>query len=228
MIEMTPFLTITLISVGLSVTISVIYRVLTKPDEIRKMKDDMKFHKEKMNQAKKDGNKEKMNEYAGEMMKASQKQFRTSMKPMMATMLIFFLLLGWLNTNFGGVSADFSENPDAKFAYADIEHGLYYESTGDSFRTGVDFNDDGTFSEGEMFDEGEIFAFNGAMWKAGPMMEGFYMFATPKENSVHFEMYIAEMPFSLPFIGSHLSWFWWYIFISLPVTFIFRKLLGVE
>ncbi len=228
MIEMTPFLIITLISVGLSAAISVIYRALTKPDEIRKMKDDMKFYKEKMNAAKKAGDTAKMNEYASEMMKFSQKQFRMSMKPMMVTMLMFFLLLGWLNTNFGGVNADLTENPEAKFAYADIEHDLYYESSGDSFITGVDLNDDNKFSDDEIFDEGEIFTYNGAMWQPGPMMEGFYMFATPKENSVHFEMFVAEMPFSLPFIGSHLSWFWWYIFISLPMTFIFRKLLGVE
>ncbi len=225
---MTPFLVITLLSVGLSVAITVIYRVLTKPDEIRKMKDDMKFYKEKMNQAKKDGDKAKMNEYAGEMMKFSQKQFRMSMKPMFVTMMIFFLLLGWLNNNFGGVTADLTENPDAKFAYSDIEHELHYESTDDGFVAGVDLNDDGTFSEDETFSDGDIFSYNDAFWRVGPAMEGFYMFATPKDNSVHFEMLIAKMPFSLPFIGNYLSWFWWYIFISFPATFMLRKLMGVE
>jgi uncharacterized membrane protein (DUF106 family) len=225
---MTPFLVITLLSVGLSVAITVIYRVLTKPEEIRKMKDDLKFYKEKMNQAKKEGDKAKMSEYANEMMKCSQRQFRMSMKPMLVTMMIFFLLLGWLHNNFGGVTADLSENPEAKFAYADIEHELHYESTGDGFAVGVDFDDDGTFSGDELFRNGETFTFNDAIWKVGPAMEGFYMFATPKDNSVQFEMFIAELPFTLPFIGMYLSWFWWYIFISLPATFVLRKLMGVE
>ncbi len=225
---MTPFLMITLISVGLSAMISVTYRLLTKPSEIRKIKDDMKFYKEKMNEAKKAGDTAKMNEYANEMLKCSQKQFRSSMKPMMATMLIFFMLLGWLHNNFGGVSADFTADPEAKFAYAEIVHDMQYETVGESFRTRVDLNDDGVFSEDETFDEGEIFTYNGALWRPGRMMEGFYMFAQPKDNTVHFEMFIAQMPVELPFIGSYLSWFWWYIFISLPATFILRKVLGVE
>ena len=61
---MTPFIQITLLSIGLSLFITIVYRLLTKPDEVRKMKDDMKFYKEKMNEAKKAGDKAKMNEYA--------------------------------------------------------------------------------------------------------------------------------------------------------------------
>ncbi|UCD02757.1 MAG: DUF106 domain-containing protein [Candidatus Aenigmatarchaeota archaeon] len=227
MMELSPFLTITLLSIGLSVIITVIYRVLTKPEEIRKMKDDMRFYKNKMNEAKKAGDRAKMNEYANEMLKASQRQFRSSMKPMMVTILIFFLLLGWLNTNFGGVRADFSGENEPVFSYAGEEHSMMYESNDEGFVTGVDFNDDGTFSEDERFANDEVFRYSGALWKPVTQMEGFFLFAEPKEEAVRFEMFIAEMPFELPLIGNYLSWFWWYFFISLPATFILRKLMGV-
>ena len=36
---------------------------------------------------------------------------------------------------------------------------------------------------------------------------------------------VAELPFSLPFIGENLSWFVWYIFASFVVSFILKKLL---
>ncbi len=39
---------------------------------------------------------------------------------------------------------------------------------------------------------------------------------------------VATLPFSLPFIGSSLSWAYWYILISFSVGWIIRKLLGVE
>lgn len=224
---MTPFMTITLLSLGLSLFITVIYRILTKPDDVRKMKDDMKFYKEKMNEAKKAGDKAKMNEYASEMLKASQGQFRMSMKPMMVTMLVFVFLLGWLNTNFGGVTADFTQNVTA-FSYGDVEHAISYEGDASDFVTGVDFNDDGTFTSDETFRKGEIFEYKDTYWKPNAATEGFYMFATEKDDGVHFEMLIARMPFLLPYIGSYISWFWWYIFISLPATFLFRKLMGVE
>jgi uncharacterized membrane protein (DUF106 family) len=232
MMEITPFMGITLISIALSLLISVIYRVLTKPDEVRKAKEDMKFYKNKMSEAQKAGDKEKANEYAGEMMRASQTQMKHSMKPMMATMLIFFLLLGWLNSNYGGVSANLGEDPDATFGYAGEEHKIRYEKvageSGPGFTVGVDFDDDGLFSQDETFDRGEVFLYKGAFWRANPAMEGFFIFATEKEDAVHFEMLVTRLPFALPFLGYYLTWFWWYIFISLPATIVFRKMLGVE
>ncbi len=232
MIGMTPFLGITLISIALSFTISVIYRVLTKPDEVRKAKQDMKFFKKKMSEAQKAGDKDKASEYASEMMKASQMQMKHSMKPMMATMILFIFLLGWLNGNYGGVSADLGKNPDATFDYAGMEHEINYVKAagedGSGFTIGVDLDDDGQFSQEETFDRGEVFSYKGAYWRANPAMEGFFMFATEKEDSVHFEMLVAQLPFELPFLGSYLTWFWWYLFLSIPSTIVFRKLLGVE
>ena len=232
MIELTPFMSITLISLGLSLIISIIYRVLTNPDTVRKAKEDMRFYKGKVKEAQREGDKEKISQYSSEMLKASQVQFRLSMKPMIATMFIFFLLLGWLHNNFGGVTVDLKTDPDAKFAYGSAEHDVYLEYADvdgqAGMKVGIDFNDDGSFSEDEVFRENSVFRYEGAFWRPVPATEGFLFFASPREGSVHFEMLIARMPFTLPFIGSYLSWFWWYIFVSLPATIIFRKMLGVE
>jgi uncharacterized membrane protein (DUF106 family) len=229
-----PFVTLTLVSVALSLAISVIYRVLTKPHEMKKIKDDMKFYKQKSTEAQKKGDKEAAAKYASEMLKASQSQFRFTMKPMMATMLLFFLLLGWLHANYGGVTADFAADPEAAFAYDGSSLALSYDAPEDgaegdpAFTAGVDLDDDGQFSDGETFAPGDVFEYGGAYWRVGSLMEGFLVFQSPRPDAVHFEMLVARMPFSLPFIGEYLSWFWWYIFISIPGTIIFRKLLGVE
>ena len=191
MIEITPFLGITLISLALSLMISVIYRVLTKPGEVRKAKEDMNFFKNKMSEAQ----------------KAGDKQLR--------------------------VAVDLGEDTDATFAYAGEEHAINYkgieEGSGAGFTIGVDFDDDGRFSPDETFDRGEVFSYKGAFWRANPAMEGFFIFATEKEDAIHFEMLVAQLPFALPFLGSYLTWFWWwYLFLSIPSTLVFRKLLGVE
>jgi len=39
---------------------------------------------------------------------------------------------------------------------------------------------------------------------------------------------VATLPFNLPFIGSGLNWLYWYIFVSLAVGWLIRKLLGAE
>ena len=225
---MTPFITITLMSLGLSLAITIIYRILMNPDEVRKLKGDMKFYKEKMNEAKKAGDTAKMNDYASEMLKASQKQFGMSMKPMMATMLLFFMLLGWLNTSFGGVTADFSGGGPAYFTYNGDNHSMAYQGGADGFVVSVDFNDDGRFSPDETFSQDEVFEREGVFWKPVQKTEGFFLFAQPKEDAVQFDMFIAQAPFSIPFIGDYLTWFWWYVLLSLPATFALRKVMGVE
>jgi uncharacterized membrane protein (DUF106 family) len=230
---MTPFLSITLISIALSLLIAVIYRLLTKPGAIRKSKEDMKFYKAKMAEAQKAGDRQKSNEYASEMLRSSQLQFRHTMKPMMVTMLVFFLLLGWLNSTYGGITADLGKNPNATFSYAGVTHKIqYYKVEGNgsvTMRAGIDLNDDGMFSNDEIFDQGAVFTYKETFWRVGPVVEGFFIFGgAPKENTVHFEMLIAKAPFAIPLIGSYLSWFWWYVLLSIPATMLFRKMLGVE
>lgn len=46
--------------------------------------------------------------------------------------------------------------------------------------------------------------------------------------AVTFTGSIALLPFSLPFFGNDLGWLMWYFLASLPTTYIFRKMLGVQ
>ncbi len=39
---------------------------------------------------------------------------------------------------------------------------------------------------------------------------------------------VVNLPFAVPFAGTKLNWLWWYILATLPFSFFFRKLLGVE
>ncbi len=39
---------------------------------------------------------------------------------------------------------------------------------------------------------------------------------------------VAILPFSLPFFGNDFGWLMWYIVASMPLTYIFRKMLGVQ
>ncbi len=39
---------------------------------------------------------------------------------------------------------------------------------------------------------------------------------------------LIDLPFSLPLIGSTVGWLVWYIVVSIPLSLLFRKLLGVS
>jgi uncharacterized membrane protein (DUF106 family) len=39
---------------------------------------------------------------------------------------------------------------------------------------------------------------------------------------------VAILPFSLPFFGNDFGWLMWYLIVSIPMSQIFRKLMGVQ
>jgi len=129
-------------TIGLSFLLAVIYRVLTNPEEMRRIKENMKEIQAKVKKAQKDGNMDEVNALTSQVLRGSQQQFMQNMKPMMVSTFIFFIFLGWVGAQ-----------------YAEL---------------------------------------------------------------------VVYLPFAVPFIGSKTGWFVWYIIITLPFTFFFRKMLGVE
>jgi uncharacterized membrane protein (DUF106 family) len=90
-----PYQEIFVWSLGLSLLMTLASRFLANQQEVRKSKKDMEFYRSKATQAQKSGDIKKMNEYTSEMMKASSKQFRLNMKPMMFSFLIVILAASW-------------------------------------------------------------------------------------------------------------------------------------
>jgi len=148
---MIPIQEVLVWSLMLSLVLALIYRLLTKPKEIRSLKEEIKEYKDKMGKARKEGKTEETNRLLSEMMKLNQKQLRSNMKPMLASLLIFFVFLGFLRETYSS-----------------------------------------------------------------------FLIQLP--------VILPLFSYSFPFIAlrESIGWFWWYILITIPSTFLFRKLLGVE
>jgi len=84
----------------LSFVLAIIYRVLTNPTEMKRIKSNMKEIQEKVKKAQKSGDMQQVNALTSEMLKGSQQQFAQNMKPMMVSMLLFFVFIGWLNAQY--------------------------------------------------------------------------------------------------------------------------------
>jgi uncharacterized membrane protein (DUF106 family) len=89
-------------TVILSLVIAILYKILTNQTEADNIKEEMKYFKDKIDEAKKNGDTSKMNQHTTDMLKVSSKQFKITMKPMIASMFVFLIVLGW----FGGVFAN--------------------------------------------------------------------------------------------------------------------------
>ena len=58
---MTGMIEILVYSLGISLLIAILYKVLINPTEARKAKSDMEYHKERIKKARKSGNTEEIN-----------------------------------------------------------------------------------------------------------------------------------------------------------------------
>jgi len=87
-------------TLGISFLIALIYRFLTNPDDLRRIRSNMKEVQGKVKKAQKAGNMEEMNALTSEMLKLSQQQFTKNMKPMIASAVIFFVFLGFIRVQY--------------------------------------------------------------------------------------------------------------------------------
>ncbi len=217
-----PYQYVFLWALLLSFLVALIYRLFTKPEQMRQIKADMKLYREKSKEAQKQKDLKKANEYMSEMMKLSQKQMRQTMKPMFITLGVVLILIGFINQAYSGVAVE-TKAVDAttalgQFSYADFSHQLRAEKINETdIIVTVDANANGDFTDDTSYANGQIARLEGINWQVAPQSLNVTKMDT-----------IVMLPFSMPFLGSQLTWIMWYILVSLPGTWMFRKALGVE
>jgi uncharacterized membrane protein (DUF106 family) len=133
---------LTLWSVGLSSVMTILSKILTNQKDLKKIKNEMAFFKEKMEKARKSGETAKAEQFMNDMLKSSNKQLKQTMKPLFASMIIFFTAFQFLGAT-----------------YADV---------------------------------------------------------------------VIALPFTFPFLGAEVNWFWWYLIVVMPSSMLLRKFFDVQ
>lgn len=245
---MTAIIEVFMYTMILSFILALLYRFLTNPDEMKRIKENTKEIKEKLNRAQKSKDTAQVSALTSEMLKNSQQQFTKSMKPMFASMILFMVFLGWIGAQYGNVIVPINETTlsfggsngpvlTGIISYKENEMNfIVFESTyeEESAMTHIiDLNNNGDYSDDPVFTSIMIPGILGPAYeqkasKAFAVEDVYFAPQTGKEmKQTEFATYIAKSPFTIPFVGDHMSWFIWYIIITLPATFAFRKLLGV-
>jgi uncharacterized membrane protein (DUF106 family) len=101
---MQPFIELLVWSVLLAFITALLYRLLTKPGEMRRIRQEMNDLKGRASKAQKAGDAKEATRLTSEMLKGNQAVFRMNMKPMMVSMLLFIFILGWLAARFATLS----------------------------------------------------------------------------------------------------------------------------
>ncbi len=91
---------ILIITILLGLVTVILTKILTDQNEIKRIKREMKFFQEKIKKAQSSGDKDAVSKLSNDMLKASGKQMKQSMKPMMVSLLVFGLAFWWMSITY--------------------------------------------------------------------------------------------------------------------------------
>ena len=94
LLNLGPFWALVIISFVLSLLMTVIYKLVTNQDEMKRLKDEMKEHQKQMKE-----NPEKIGELQKKAMSANLEYMRHSFKPTLITFIPIILIFGWLGAH---------------------------------------------------------------------------------------------------------------------------------
>ena len=177
------------------------------------------------------------------MMKLNQKQLGLMKKPMIVSFVVFIVALytvlavyGTVNPLTGGrvggimVNTDDTVDQNTKtgvLQYRELSYpfqthrGVYTDENGVEktiFNITIDYNQNSKFSDDGMYNPGNVVDIGDSNWKI------YY-----SDLNKTFFIVALDLPFTLPLgFGNQIDWIFWYILCTVTLSFIHRKLLGVE
>jgi len=217
---MSVLIEVTLISLGLSFLLVLLSKVLTNQTEIKRIKQETVEYKKKIKEAQKEKNEAAVKDYTSKMFKLSQGQFKYSTKSMLVSMIVVVFAFSWLGGKYGNIAVDLTQTEEGQHLALMGEVGpekqkvIFYDNT----NLALDKNKNSQFDQEEKLTTEDLASYDGSYLK----------FSKPQNNKTLAEIIPAKTPFKIPYVGNNLTWFWLYVFITVPTTFIFRKLLDVQ
>ncbi len=210
-------LTVAVVSIGLSGMLMILKYFLMDMDKHEEVKERRKELNKKMKQAQEDGDTEKTSEHMQEMMALQKDMFASQMKPMLVSMLVFFVVLPWMYTTFTpvvGLAA-----ADGGTYTGDLQFNGYTQELTIENRTGTE---PVVIVDGEERQVGETLQIDDLSWRIRDIT------LTEETQSVRLAAIVLNLPFGLPLVGDTLGWFGTYFLFVLPFSMIFGKLLGIQ
>lgn len=218
-----PYAALGIFSAALAGLFSIIYWYLLDIEKQKELKEKISEKQEKMKEARKNDEAEKASEHMQETMKHNQKMMMLNFKPMIATMVFVALIFPWLGATFAPAIELTQQGEDTYTGNFTYNGKTVQITVVNGTEQKVEFKD----QEAPL--KGSIKSY-GVEWdiaRFGESGGGFLGISLNQGTVLKLNARFVELPFSIPLAGNALNWLGFYIIIAMPLTFIFRKMLGV-
>lgn len=217
-----PLFAITAVSLMISFVFSALYLVLVDQQKMKRIKAEIKESQEKMKKAQKEHNDKEIKSLFSNSMKLQNEMMRLTLKPIIVSMVLFFIVIPWMYNNYGDVGAKIVDGK-GEIIYVELRSNV---TVSNNTFYGVNPVDSKIYAIGDKIN------FAGKTWGTAykPDARGYFekLRNVPVYGMFTLENVRFALPFNFPGVGNKVGWLGLYIIISIPSTMLFRKILGVD
>lgn len=223
LLSLGPYASLVTFSIALAGVFSVIYWRFLDVERQEELKQKLQEKQSKMKEARKNGDQEEASDYMQETLKLNQDMMKLNIKPMVGTMVFVALFFPWLGATYAP-NVQVSETAGNGVYNGSLSFGgssvpLELDNSSETLKV--------TVAESSAETGGEVSA-HGINWNVGRFKDhNGGIFSQPRGPSITMWAEFVPLPFSLPIIGDELNWLGFYILLAMPLTFAFRKALGI-
>lgn len=218
-----PYIAMGVFSLILAGLFSLIYWLMLDIEKADKIKEKMQEHQDKMKEARKNDENDKASEHMQKSMKMNQKLMMENFKPMIGTLVFVALIFPWLGATFAPTVPLSGSGPvyTGNLSFG----GQTATLTVDNSTENVTVSYEGQTVRTQGDERLQIF---GSSWEVERFkMHSGGIFSEAKGPVVKVGIVFVELPFSIPVAEDTLNWLGFYALLAMPLTYIFRKALGV-
>mgnify|MGYP002760542214 FL=1 len=213
-----PYVSLGFFSAALAALFAVIYWFLLDVERADEIKDKLNKYQDKMKEARENDKDDEASKHLKKTLQLNQKFMMLNIKPMLATIVFVGLFFPWLGNTYAP-NVDMNQTDNSTFTGQ-----LQYAGNTQELKVS---NESSVLVESGNSTAGikEDIEVLDVRWQVA----GFQRLQDEDSDArLKLNAEFVPLPVSLPFVGNALNWLGFYFILIMPLTYVFRKLLGVQ
>ena len=213
-----PYVSLGFFSAALAALFAVIYWFLLDVERADEIKDKLNKYQDKMKEARENDKDDEASKHLKKTLQLNQKFMMLNIKPMLATIVFVGLFFPWLGNTYAP-NVDMNQTDNSTFTGQ-----LQYAGNTQELKVS---NESSVLVESGNSTAGikEDIEVLGVRWQVA----GFQSLQNEDSDAqLKLNAEFVPLPVNLPFVGNALNWLGFYFILIMPLTYVFRKLLGVQ
>ncbi len=213
-----PYVSLGFFSAALAALFAVIYWFLLDVERADEIKDKLNKYQDKMKEARENDNDDEASKHLKKTLQLNQKFMMLNIKPMLATIVFVGLFFPWLGNTYAP-NVDMNQTDNSTFT-GQLQYAGNTQELKVSNRSSV-LVESGNSTAG-IKEDIEVLD---VRWQVA----GFQSLQDEDSDArLKLNAEFVPLPVNLPFVGNALNWLGFYFILIMPLTYVFRKLLGVQ